>query len=140
MAPLTYLDIQDPDGWLVQSQHFPKDSTVQFQARLDKYLAQAYADVRVVALPTEEEQNNAARAFAYYRAADAIIKRMTAIEWSAQKQGEGGKSQSKEQLDEWIKARDQYLAEFDAAVADPEEIPPTKVQPTTSIGTDVLWG
>jgi hypothetical protein len=149
MAPLTYADIASPKGWVERSQHFPTDDAPTFQLRLATYLAEGYDDWRVAALPTvidpdfpaEPTQNSAAKLWAYYRAADAIVKRMTSVEWSATKQGEGARSQDKAQLDEWIRLRDGYLAQFEAVVTpDEEETADSPIQPTVALPTDVEWG
>lgn len=140
MAPLTYVDLEHPKGWVVRTQHFPSEDVATFQATLGAFLDEAYANEAVIALPDDATMNKAAKLWSYYRVADAIVKRMTSIEWQTSKQGEGSKGQDAAQLAEWIKARDGYLAQFDNAVADPEEIPPSAIQPTMALPTDAVWG
>lgn len=138
MAQLTYADLVKPTGW-VRYEFFPEQTPAEVQADLTGYLAAAYADARVAALGTEALQNDAARAYANWRAAESLWLLTAANPASDTVNDQGAKSWTDSQRETWAVLMARYEAEF------LQQLPPVvvaarqRVQGTASIPSPRSW-
>lgn len=108
--PLAAADLLQPTG-RVASSFFPDEDAVALALRLDAYLAEAYADPRVTALESED-QDAPARQWAYYRAFEAVGDRLNLEAATVSLDDQGARTRLSDQIKYWERQRDAALASF----------------------------
>ena len=136
--PLTNTDILYPNGW-VKPEYFPGSTTVS--SDVTAWLTAAYANAVIAALPTDAEKDRAARAWAYYRAAETILLDMSADPATNEMPDQGSKQWLISQIEKFEALRDEnkaivdeVLEEVDVVVVEVGMIPPTM-----SVATSVVY-
>lgn len=111
--PVVADDLMAPNG-PVDTFLFPKTGRRQIAARLTQYLANAYADARVVALASDTTRSDRlARAWALYQVYTAVVDRMSAQPLTVAVTEKGSSTYSSAQIQNMKDRAAQYLAEFE---------------------------
>jgi hypothetical protein len=121
MANLTAEDILDPKGKVLPSM-FPTDDQAQLETRLTGWLADAYAKSEVSDLADEEERNEAAESWVYFRTYDSITNRMMNTPIRVDLRDQGAREYHSSQLAHFSKLRDEAFANFSRLTATEEPV------------------
>jgi hypothetical protein len=139
---LTPAALIDPVGPL-ETRLFPGEDAITLTARVQAYLDAGYADSRIVAIGDDTPadaalQDQMARAYALWRAYDAVYQRMLSEPLTVNVAEKGGHGYSTAQIDGMQARAEQYLAELNALI--PVPISTTTIYPgTTSVPTLFRW-
>jgi hypothetical protein len=111
-------DLLEPKGELNHSALWPKKSLSAVSGDLEEYLTEGYAKAADVA---DEELDEAARQWAYYRAYLNVDQRLNSRPASVQLADEGGASYLGAQLTYWGEKAAQALEKFEALTPEVED-------------------
>ncbi len=98
----------------------------QLEALVTAFLANAYADARVVAVTDDDaKKDRMAKALALYTAYDAVYQRMVAEPLTVTQAEKGSHGYSTAQIEAMKEIRDGYLAAFEDELPVEESVPST---------------
>ena len=129
-------DLIEPTGELSKGL-FPDDaSDAEFEGRLQSYLNTAYGKLDAAAVTGDVTRDNAAEAYAYFRAYDHIYRRLSATPMQVTLTDQGSRTYSRDQIAAFRNLAADYLMEWQQTVPDltpANAIPPSapaKIIPT----------
>ncbi len=108
---ITFEDLRYPKG-RIHPDLFPERSDDDLAADVQAWIIEAYAQARVVELGTGAAQDQAAAAWAYYRAFDAACIALAANPSTHSQSDAGGTSYAKDQRDTVCRLAAEAKAEF----------------------------
>jgi hypothetical protein len=133
----TAADLIEPKGELSKGL-FPEDETDQvFEDRLQSYLNSAYALLTQAAIADLALRDKGAIAYAYYRAYDAIYRRLSITPISVSLTDQGARTYSRDQIATFRNLALDWLAEWEEIV--PNLTPPPATAPTAPAKTIFTW-
>jgi C4-type Zn-finger protein len=115
-VPLTGADLIAPKGE-IELALFPGEDSAVLQVRLQGYLDQAYTQLDALTFPDTTDLDQAASAYAYYRAYKAVHLRMSASAATASIEGEASRSFLASQIATFAELRDDYEQKWDDVLA-----------------------
>lgn len=137
MPPLTSADLLSPKGPL-DALLFPGEASNVLAARLDQYLATAYAKTEVAAQTDPDLQNSLAYNWALYLAFSFVHMRMSAepITLNVAEKGSHGYSQA--QIDTMKRFADKYHSDFKTLLIMPG-VSVSRLPGSISVRNTVEW-
>lgn len=127
-------DLRSPTGDLGDSL-FPGESSGQLDTRLQGYITEGYAKAAAAGLTVQEDQDEAAKAWSYYRAYQAVYVRMLNNPSTVIMEKQGQNSTLWSQIEAMGKLADAALANYRELLpadvgAGPPSLPETAAVPT----------
>lgn len=116
---------------------FPRDSEDEFQERLEAYVEEAIS--KTTSITDEAKAEEAQKAWAYYRAYDAVYERMITSPMEVDLDVGGKGAFDPKQFMAIERLKDGFLNQFNTIIANADEPTIVREAGTKAVATEVRW-